>query len=62
MTVYRFPYDQASDQVLAAAAELDPTDLGVRAEHLREVAGSIADHREARERENYGVVVRTVIH
>jgi hypothetical protein len=35
------------DAVLAEAAKLDPADRSRRAEHLREVAGSIADHRES---------------
>ncbi len=47
-TSQRFPFDTASDRVLEMAAELDPADHSQRAEYLREVAGSVRDHRRTR--------------
>lgn len=41
----RFPWDEASDQVLATVDNLDPDDTTSRAEHLRNVAQSVRDHR-----------------
>lgn len=47
----RFPWDAASDAVLAAAGELDEGDRSWRAEYLREVAGSVCEHRAGARRE-----------
>lgn len=44
----RFPWDQASDNVLANEAALDPEDHSPAAEYVREVAGSVRDHRSVR--------------
>lgn len=41
----RFPYDPASDRVLALAAELDPADDSPAARYVREVAESVREHR-----------------
>lgn len=42
-----FPYDEASIAVVRAAAALNPNDHSERAEYLREVAGSVRDHRNS---------------
>lgn len=44
----RFPWDAASDRVLANEAALDPEDHSSAAEYVREVAGSVRDHRSVR--------------
>jgi hypothetical protein len=41
----KFPYDNASTACVRAAGELDPEDQSPRAQHLREVAQSVRDHR-----------------
>lgn len=52
--VAKFPYDPASDRVLAAEAALDPDDHSFDAEHIRNVAEMVRDHREAQEHGNSG--------
>lgn len=42
-----FPFDNASSDVVRAAMALDPGDHSERAEYLREVAGSVRDHRQS---------------
>lgn len=42
-----FPFDKASDRVLNEARALSPTDRSPGAQHLREVAESILENREA---------------
>jgi hypothetical protein len=42
-----FPFDNASTACVRAAMALDPEDHSERAEYLREVAGSVRDHRES---------------
>ncbi len=44
----RFPFDIASDQTLANADRLDATDQSREARYLREVAGSVREHRHGR--------------
>lgn len=42
-----FPWNADCDQILTAAEALSPDDRSFRAEHLREVAQSVRDHRDA---------------
>lgn len=45
----RFPWDSASDKVLAVAAELSIDDRSPAANYVREVAASVREHRAGRD-------------